>query len=228
VSFRMPDHTHRVAINGRTGTGKTHFGAWLLSLAPFDKIPYVIVDYKRDELLNGIERAKFIDDRKLPRIPGIYILHATPFDKTGIENWLRKVYDHGKIGLFLDEAYMLPNQKRDDSSFVAILTQGRSLHIPAIVLTQRPSHVTPYVFTEADFYVLFPLNDQKDIERVSDRAPVKDPEHPAWDMTRRLPRYHSRWYDQGEHFSAVMKPAPSKEVILETFDDRLKPKRKFY
>ncbi len=228
MAFRLPDLSHRITINGRTGSGKSHFAAWLLSEAEFNKIPFVILDYKGDKLLNSISRAKYIGlSEKVPKEPGIYILRLSPYDADAVEEWLHRVYLRGRTGLFFDEALMVPNQRRDRSAFVAILTQGRSLQIPSIVLTQRPSHVSNYAFSEANFYALFALNDKKDIDRVASFAPVDDPEHPAWNLETKIAKYNCRWYDQEEHTSAIMKPAPSADKILARFDERLRPKRRW-
>ena len=225
--FRMPDLSHRVTVNGRTGSGKSQFGSWLLSEAPFDQIPYIVIDYKgeRNDLLNSIERAHDHDFRKaLPKTPGIYRIHPSPYDDDAVERFLFKVYQTGNIGLMFDEAIMIPNQRKNRSAFVAILTQGRALRIPSIVLTQRPSFVSRYAFTEANFYALFELNDMKDVDTVSGFAPVDDPEHPAWNFHKKLAQYSCRWYDLEKHYSCVIKPVPEKQKILARFDERLKPR----
>ena len=107
-TFRLPDNTKRTAIFGRTGTGKTQFGAFILSEAPFDQQPYVIVDYKRDQLLNAIDRAKEIGFNEVPKHPGLYILHAEPeTDDDAINGWMRDVWKQEHCGILFDETYML-------------------------------------------------------------------------------------------------------------------------
>lgn len=219
--FRLPTNQQRVAIMGRTGSGKTQFGAWLLSQAPFDIQPYVIVDYKGDDLLNSIDRAVEIGLNEVPTQPGLYIVHpenGTARGEEEVEAWLWKVKTRGRTGLYFDEAYMLPNT-RGQGALSAILTQGRSLRIPVIALTQRPAFIQRFVFTEADFMSIFHLQHHKDIKTIGE---FTSPEA----VGERLADYHSRWYDVGQDATFVMRPVPDADTILETFHDRLAVKRK--
>ena len=66
TEFKLPSFKQRLAIIGRTGSGKTQAGAWILANAPFDKQPYVIVDYKGDDLLGAIDNVEQIDLNYVP------------------------------------------------------------------------------------------------------------------------------------------------------------------
>lgn len=223
MPFRLPKIDQRVTIVGRTGSGKTVFGAWLLSVAPFHRIPYVVVDYKGDELLNSIERIQEIDLGEVPRKAGLYIVRPRIDEGEAMETWLWKVWERERIGLYFDEAYMLPNsgytQKR--GALAAIMTQGRSKRIPAISLVQRPSQINLFTFSEADYYAVFHLNrwdDKKTVEKFAEQLSAK--------TISGLQKYHSRWYDVGEDRSFLMRPAPSPDDIAERIEDRLRPNRK--
>lgn len=222
MNFRLPDLTHRVSINGRTGSGKTVIGAWLLSLARFDLQPFVIIDYKREKLLESIDRARDLDfSAKLPKESGVYILRAFPgASDEAVEQWLWRALRRGSIGVYIDEGYQLP---KNSNALRAILTMGRSLRIPTTVISQRPVQVPRAVFSECDFYSCFHLNDQRDRDVVGEFTP-NEKENTIWSLTRRLPPYYSRWYDIGRDFSCILKPAPSPEQILATFERRLKPR----
>jgi DNA helicase HerA-like ATPase len=215
MTFQLPNHRQRVAIMGRTGSGKTQFGAWVLSRSPFDRQPYVMIDYKRDELLNACDRVREIGYNEIPKHPGLYILHPMPDHDDKVEAWLLNVWKRGKIGLYFDEAYMLP----DKTALRAILTQGRSKNIPAICLTQRPSWISRFVFTEADYYAIFHLNDERDKQTVRAFTP------PGLIATR-LPQYHCAWYDVGNDEAFILQPVPDADTILDRLDDRLSPRRK--
>jgi DNA helicase HerA-like ATPase len=215
--FSLPTTQDRVAIMGRTGSGKTQFGSFLLSEAPFDRQPYIIVDYKGDDLINQIDRAKEIGLNELPRHPGIYIVRPQPEqDDVAVEAWLRRVWSQQRTGLFVDEAYMVPTK---GGAFNAILTQGRSKHIPAIVLTQRPCFISRFVFTEADHFAIFHLTDKDDRLKVRRFLP---------DGTQidRMPLYNSYWYNVKGDALFKMRPAPDADSILNRFDERLAPRRK--
>lgn len=213
AKFRLPTNRQRVAVMGRTGSGKTQFAAWLLSEAPFDKQPYVIIDYKGDELLNTIDRSKEIGLNEVPKSPGLYIVHPRPDESEQVEAWLWKIWERENIGIYADEAYVLP----DKGALQAVLTQGRSKHIPAIVLTQRPTWISRFVFSEADYYAVFHLNDLRDRQTVSAFMPPGS-------LNERQAPYHSRWYDVGGDTLFSLLPAPDAGAILDRIDSRLSPR----
>lgn len=215
--FRLPNNKQRIAVIGRTGSGKTQFGAWLLSTAPFDKQPYFIIDYKYDDLLNGSDRIPEIGIRdKLPKVPGLYIVHPHPSDEEGIENFMLRLWEQERAGIYVDEGYMLP---KGSSSFQALLTQGRSKRIPAIVLSQRPTWISRFVFSEADYYAIFQLNDKRDRDTIQSFTPKE-----RLNVSDRLPDYHSYWYDVGRDNVFQLKPVPQAAEILERIESRLGPK----
>ncbi len=211
-------------INGRTGSGKSVFGAWLLSTAPLDRMPYIIVDYKRDKLLQGIDRAEDLDlADKLPKRPGLYRVTPLHSEPEAVEDWLWRVWAKGKTGLLIDEGYMIPDGRKN-SALQTLFTQGRALGIPVIILSQRPAWLNRFCFSECDYYCCFHLNDVRDQLTVKGFTPHNNE---VWDMTRRLPPHHSRWYDIGRDYSAVLGPAPDPEKILDRFDAILKPKQRW-
>lgn len=214
MNFVLPRNDQRVAIMGRTGTGKTVFASWLLSLAPFHKQPYVIVDYKRDRLFADIEPIE-ISTGEVPRWPGLYVVRPLPSDVDGVEKWMWKVWEREKVGLFFDEMYVLP----DKGALRAILTQGRSKRIPVIALSQRPKWISRFVLSEADHYGVFALNHKGDRDSVGEFLP-------GGVVDRRFKPYHSVWYDVSQNSTFDMLPAPHMDVILQRFRDRLEPKRR--
>lgn len=215
-NFTHPAITHRASIFGRTGTGKTQFGTFLLSEAPFDRQPYVILDYKRDVLLNAIDRTKEIGFNEVPRHPGLYILHAELDDEDQVEAWIRNVWKHENVGIFFDELASVP-QKR---ALRTIYQQGRSKHIPLIACSQRPAWISRNVISEADHIASFHLNDPDDRKTIQRLMPEGA-------LETRLPDYHCHWYDVGQDALYKLAPGPDAETILDRMDQRLTPKRKF-
>lgn len=217
--FEFPTLSQRVIVTGRTGSGKTQFGFWLLSNAEFDRQPFVILDYKRDALINSSEHLRELSlNEKLPTHPGLYIVHprAGPSDTEAVEAWLWRVLEHEDIGLFTDETYMVP----DIDAFPAILTQGRSKHIPAIMLTQRPAWLSRFVFSEADYFAVFHLNDVDDRKKVRRYLPR------AYDVDARADKFCCSWYDVGRDVLFSLRPVPDRDSILEAIDAKLGPRRK--
>lgn len=218
VRFRLPTNKQRLAVVGRTGSGKTQFSAWVLSLAPYDKQPYIIFDWKHDELLGAIDRAREIRLGEIPKQPGLYIVRPLPDEHEEVNAYLWRIWQRERVGLYFDESYNIPDpQKR--SALRAVLTQGRSKRIPVIACTQRPAWISRFIFSEADFICSFHVSTPEDVIRVRQFVPGYEPH---------MPQYTSRWFDVTDNAVYQMQPAPDAETILETFDQRLQPKRRFF
>lgn len=215
-TFRLPRDDQRIAVMGRTGSGKTQFAAWLLSEASIDRMPWVIFNTKRDKLLLQIPHVEEIGlHEKVPKAPGLYMVSPTPSEDEETEAFLWKIWTKEKTGVYADEAYMIPEK----GAYNALLTQGRSKRIPMINLVQRPAWVSRFVFSEADYYSVFHLIDRKDHERVRGFAPI--------DFSQEIPEYHSWYHDVAQHATFGLRPVPDGDTILERFEDRLKPRRRF-
>lgn len=213
--FRFPDNSQRVSIMGATGSGKTVLGAWLLSEADFERSPWVILDFKGDDLLSGIDRVKQIGINEVPKFPGVYRIQPHPSDEDGIDRFFWNVWRREGIGVYTDEGYMVPKTSK---GFQACLTQGRAKRIPLITLSQRPVEISRFVFSEASMVAAFFLNDVRDQKTVQQFMPpgvLKD----------RLPDYHSRWYDVGQDQLYTLLPAPHPDELRNRIYDRLKPRR---
>jgi len=200
---------------GRTGSGKTVLALFLLSEANFQSKPYYIVDYKGDDHIAQLDRANEIGLTDLPRKPGIYIVRPLPHQEEDVEKWLWRVYEAGNSGLYFDEAYMVP----DNGAFPAILTQGRSKGINSLIITQRPAWISRFVFSEANQYAIFHLNDRDDRKKVWRFLPDDKI------MRKRLPDYHSLWYDVDRNHLVPLRPVPPADVVLDRIQARLAPKR---
>lgn len=203
MSFRLPNTTQRVAIMGRTGSGKTVCAAWLLSHAAYKIQPYIIFDFKRDKLLGKVDAKEITFKTRLPEKPGLYIIHPTVGEEERVEELLWKIWEKENVGVYIDEAYMIP---KSSQSFQALLTQGRSKHIPVIALTQRPAWISRFLFSESDFLCAFHLNDARDRQSAQQFLPA--------DLETRLPDYHSHWYDVGQNKTYTLRPVPDEGTIL--------------
>lgn len=216
--FDFPDLDQHTTIIGRNGSGKTVVGAWLLSHAPFDQMPYVLVDHKGDALINSIGAKEVSIYNEPPEAPGLYITHPLPDEDEALNDFLWKVHARGQTGMYFDEGFMVAKLK----ALEAILMQGRSKHIPCFVLSQRPSWMSRYAFSEASHFVVFHLNDRRDQMKVKEFFRNYN--------EGRLPAYHAQWYNVNQDENFVLPPVPGSVNILERFHERLeemKPKRRF-
>lgn len=191
-----------------------------MSLRSYDRIPWVCIDYKGDELLGEIgQYGQHVDLDYKPKKPGLYFVHPDPeTDDDAVEKFLYGIWKRGNTGLYIDEGYMLPQS----AAWRGILTQGRSKKIPRIILTQRPVSVSRFVFSEANHYQLFHLNDHRDKQTVQSYMPPE-----RVNVAEELPPYHSHYYSVDTNESFKLSPVPSPATILQTYRDRLRPKRSF-
>jgi hypothetical protein len=177
-----------------------------------------MIDYKRDKLLNSIDRRQRIGFNTVPTKPGLYHLTANPIsDDDAMEAWLMKVWRKTNIGLYIDEALRMPT--RQTGAYETILTQGRALNIPVISLSQRPVDLSRYAFSETNHVAVFRLTDMRDRKKVAEYIPALDPNY-------ELPEYHSVWYGVDKNRKFVLTPTPVADEILKTFSWRLQPRRR--
>lgn len=217
--FRLPHVDERTVLLGRTGSGKTQMGLWNISVAPFHKQPYYLIDTKGDKSINEIDKAIHVEmSEPITRKPGLYVVHPNVSDEDEWENFLWNVHASENTGLMFDEGYMVPKSSR---AFPAILTQGRSKNIPAIICAQRPLWLSRFVFSEADHFAVFHLNHVKDRKTVGEFMPEGA-------VDNRLPEYHSRWYNVKDDALFTMQPVPSKQNILADIDKRLPKRQRWY
>jgi len=243
---RGPTDQQRTIVIGRTGSGKSQFAISLLSTRNFDEIPWVFIDYKGEDLFDDIRKAtggykwgaiKVLDvDDDPPTTPGLYYMRPrVVIDDVSVNNFLRKCYDQkrgpigsrhrGHIGIMVDEGYALP--QKHGSAFDVILTQGRTLYIPVIVLYQRSVWMSRFAVAQADFVAVFAQMDERDIKTsASFVKPAKGENGESISVFTALPPYYCLWYDVGAGSSSVLRPAPDAKTIIGTFKRRLSPRTK--
>lgn len=230
--IRGPTDQNRTVVLGRTGSGKSQFSIALLSTRNFDEMPWIIIDYKGEDLIQDIVKAckggvKEISVHSAPpKNPGLYYLRVTPMlDDDAMNAFLWKVHKQGYCGLFVDEGFALP--QKFGNPFDILLTQGRSLHIPIICLYQRPVYMSRFAVAQADFFAVFEQNDERDLKTTAQFVkPVKKGNGQVITVFNDLPPYHCLWYDVSQGVSAVLKPAPSRTEIINAFVSRLNPTKK--
>lgn len=215
--MRLPDDSHRLTIMGRTGSGKTVAGIWHLSKRNYRRMPWIIFDWKRDGLIAKLPATEIKAPYNLPTKPGLYIVRPDPHQDEEMEALLWRIRWATNIGIYVDEGYMLPDGGKSEA-FRAILTQGRSLNIPTIVLSQRPVWLSRFVLSEANFLQVFWMNDIRDRKTLTAIMPDK--------VLSRLPEYHSFYYDVGGDELVTLAPVPKESEILAGFAD-LRQKKRF-
>ena len=233
ITFRLPRDDEHTAIVGRNGSGKTQMGVYLLSRLDLRNNTWLVLDYKGDELINAIDRARTIDFNEVPSHNGLYVLHSRPDQTDETEAWLWRLWERENAGLYVDEGYMVPNI----GAYNAILTQGRSKRIPTINLSQRPVDVSRFVFSEASHIVVFDLNDSRDEKTVAGFTPRGfvnwlpnglEADKDQFERGKRLlPKFHSRWWNLKDRRGFLIRPVPEAHKLVDQINGQLEPKRRW-
>jgi hypothetical protein len=215
--MRLPSLQDRTLILGRTGSGKTQCGLFVLSRMDLETQPWIIIDFKREKSIAQIPHLQEIRlEDELPEMPGLYVLRPIfPAQKEQVTEFLYRVWDHENIGIFVDEGVMLAR----DPALDAIYIQGRSKNIPVIMLSQRPVGISRFAATESQFYAIFPNHDEREQKVISEFTPLF--KRKSDDAS--LPRFWFWWYDVVENKLSKVKPVPAMEKTLAVFEDILAP-----
>lgn len=212
----LPRSDKRTAVIGSTGSGKTRFAVWLLSTRDFHRRPWIIFDFKGDELIEAINPQEISVLGGVPTKPGLYVVRPIPglHDKA-VEGFLWKCWRRENVGIYIDEGYMLGNR---NAALNACLTQGRSKNIEMITLSQRPVWMSKFVFSESNYFVIFNLTLEDDRKYVSSYI--------GGTAINLLPPYHSLWYDCNGQRGTVLQPVPGDDELIDRFERRLSRKVK--
>lgn len=206
MTFRFPGGDARTTVLGKTGSGKTTCGLFLLSGQRFDKRPWIAFDFKREQTFDlvgfpPIQQIALTD--KVPRKPGLYLVSPRPGQDELLEALLWRIWQAENVGLFVDEAALMPA----GDAFPAILQQGRSKRIPVIACSQRPVNVARGLFSEASFFCIYRMLDRRDYRTVEGFVPA--------DVGTPLPTYAWHWYDVERDELLAMKPVPNPAKVAD-------------
>lgn len=219
--FYLPDDSQHLLILGRNGSGKSRAAVWHLSQRNFDEKIWVVINHKREELINSIPGAEFMEMQERPKEPGLYIYQPRPeIDDQTVTDLLWWIYETENIGVYFDEVSMVNPR---DPALNSLYTQGRSKKIPTITLSQRPSRISRYAISEAGFYQVFHLVDKRDRKTIQEFMPV-DLESlmvPVAGHPRKLRDYHSVYYDTGRDAAVIMMPVPDDSTIIADLEEKL-------
>jgi hypothetical protein len=219
TNINWPGDKDRFSIVGTTGSGKTQAALYNLSRRNYDVKPWIIYDFKHEELISAIDGAQHISmGDKLPHHPGIYVTHPLPGEEEIVDEHMMRIWQQGNIGVYIDEGYMLGQR---NIGFRYLLTQGRSLRIPMIINSQRPVWMDRFVFSESQFFQVFRLQHTDDIKSAQKFIPYDLESAMHGTESERLPVFYSIYYDVKANRISTLSPVPDADAILDTFDTRM-------
>lgn len=167
----------RAIIAGRTGSGKSTMGSWLLRrssghwvilnpkhTSAFDHLP----DMNKIEGANVKDIADSISKFRYT-VVNPHSHQATFEYMDALVEWLHDNFS--SLGLFVDELYSIHSSGgKAGPGLTGWLTRGRELKQSFIGLTQRPAWISKFLFSEADYIAGMSLSLEADRKRMHEMA----------------------------------------------------------
>lgn len=198
----------RAIVSGRTGSGKSTLGIWLLSrsqqhwvilnpkhTAAYKNLDDAIIFKKFDAraILKRLKRHKFV------------VLNFKDYEATSdfMDDILRWLHDKtANVGVCCDELYTMHSAAgRAGDGLVGWLTRGRELKQSFLGLTQRPVWISRFLFSETDFIGSMDLLLEDDRKRLVSETGAEG-------FTERLPNHRWLWYTVADDDIAKFGPVP--------------------
>ena len=219
--FKLPSDSQSILLIGKNGSGKTRAAVWHLAQKDLPVSTWVVINHKREKMINSIPGAQFLGMNERPKKPGIYIYQPRPdFDDEAVTALLWWIYETENTGLYIDEGYMINPR---DPALNSLYTQGRSKNVPVITLSQRPSRISRFAVSEAAFFQVFYLVDRRDRKLLQEFIPhsLEALMVPIAGQPRALKDYHSVYYDTSGDEAVIMAPVPGDDEILAIFAEKM-------
>jgi DNA helicase HerA-like ATPase len=206
-------------ICGRTGSGKSTDMADHLSRRSYDVMPWVICDFKPDDVIAQLPITEQLSlDAPPPVDPGLYVVRVAHDDVAEggrLDRYFRAVHAQGNIGIAIDEARRLGQRHY---GFRLLLTEGRQRRIPMIMCTQRCFYIDTFAMSESEYIQVFQLQHPDDQARIESFVPPD-----AFDFMELAGKgmHWSYWYDTRQMSCELLPPCPPIGQIAATIRDRL-------
>lgn len=156
----------RISICGATGSGKTTFARGVLAASDYHWLIF------NPKLSPAFDR---LGGSKVTRLTQSRIFTSLERNQYTVLNfpssWTWEYQDEliglvcekfSNVGICIDELYTLHNGAKAGPGLIGLLTRGRELGQSCIGLTQRPSWISRFVFSEASTIVEFRLSYHED------------------------------------------------------------------
>jgi hypothetical protein len=147
----------RVLLAGRTGSGKSTLGCWLMTRSPGS---WVILNPKWTKAYDQLpdsQTVKSLDFGKIERSIAqnrFTVVNPKPGESNNhtLDAFVAQLHDsYSNIGLCCDELYTLHSGGVAGEGLLGWLTRGRELKQSFIGMTQRPKFISKFLFSESDF-----------------------------------------------------------------------------
>ena len=209
----------RVAIFGRTGSGKTFFAKnWLLP--HYDR--YVFWDVKHENL--DMEHDIVVHNPKelksaIENHNKILYQPTSPTDKD-FDSICQIIFESKDNALYVDEAAMISTPTKILYWHKILVTQGRSYNVGIIDVSQRPRDLHNTLISESEHLFVFALSLETDVLKLRQQMGT------AADEIYYLPEYHFLYHNVKFNKSFIFKPI--RTLTQEELKENKIPKLELY
>jgi hypothetical protein len=209
----------RIAIFGRTGTGKS-----ILAHSLFRSIPIPQSEKQAEErpfwrlcidVTDSIfdDALTFFDSSQIPWGQSFSLRFVPDVSDLvrSIDDLYTQVMLHGDCWVWLDEANEISTSHSTVPGLRRVLLQGRKFQIGHCAVTPRPVDISRSIITQSEHLFVFPLTDPKDRARVAENVNLLPDD---FDMRMSsLENYGYLWYSVRDDSLFEMPPLPEQEVL---------------
>lgn len=197
----------RALVLGKTGSGKTVGGAWLLSRSPGH---WVILNSKYDELLSKLGPSvswQTDDILKGLKKNRVVVAHPNTYEADELDNVLLDLTETRQpISVFVDELlYLHKGNGRAGQGLLGLLTRGRSRKQSFIGCTQRPAFISNFCYSETDYFAAYNLQMPKDWSKVIEFTGFPE-------VRRQRDKHYWAWVDVAESKLREYGPVPHHDI----------------
>lgn len=195
---------------GRTGSGKSTLANWFLKRSPGS---WVILNPKHTAAYKELPDAVTIETLSFKKIDDVissgkyrFVIvnpESTQADPDTMDAFIMHLHRSWRdVGLCCDELYTLhKGNGMAGQGLLGWLTRGRELGQSFLGLTQRPSFLSQFLYSESDYIGTMSLSLRKDRKRLEELT-----DQPQ--MGRRVPDYYWLWYETRGEKLRLFEPIP--------------------
>jgi len=185
----------RAIIAGRTGSGKSTLGKWLLARSPGR---WLILNPKWTSAYNSLPDSNVVKSLDIRKIEKSMMSHHFTIINPGkdeanaesMDYFIETMHDsYSNFGICADELYTLHrgNGTAGDG-LIGLLTRGRELKQSFLGMTQRPAFISKFLFSESDYICGMSLALHDDRKRMYENTSRDE-------FLGQLPPHEWLWYD---------------------------------
>ena len=160
----------RLAVFGRSGSGKTYFEKWSMLRS---RMKWIVLDSKHDNGFDDWTPEKgLIPMSRIGRLwadKNVVVIRPSPIENKPefLDTYLGELHDaFDGFGVCIDETYQVALGSKPGAGLTGLVTRGRARKQSVILGSQRPAWVPQFCFSEANAMVIMSLTLEADRKKV--------------------------------------------------------------